>query len=58
MLTDERQLRGHLEYLHLQVLSLVTAGQLKRIFERRGNFDLRRLLEGANNRASLAHILT
>lgn len=36
----------HLEYLHLQVLSIITGGQLKRIFERRGNFDLRRLLEG------------
>ncbi|KIJ54397.1 hypothetical protein M422DRAFT_154257 [Sphaerobolus stellatus SS14] len=38
--------RMHLEYLHLQILSVLTAGQLKRIFERRTNFDLRRLLEG------------
>ena len=36
----------HLEYLHLQILSVLTATQLRRIFERRTNFDLRRLLEG------------
>jgi hypothetical protein len=41
--------RSHLEYLHLQILSVVSAAQLKRIFERRGNFDLRRLLNGAEN---------
>ncbi|KIK57167.1 hypothetical protein GYMLUDRAFT_61477 [Collybiopsis luxurians FD-317 M1] len=40
--------RSHLEYLHLQIISVVTAAQLKRIFERRGNFDLRRLLGGAD----------
>ncbi|KAF9071187.1 trafficking protein Mon1-domain-containing protein [Rhodocollybia butyracea] len=40
--------RSHLEYLHLQILSVVTSAQLKRIFERRGNFDLRRLLGGAD----------
>ncbi|KAH7908830.1 DUF254-domain-containing protein [Hygrophoropsis aurantiaca] len=39
--------RSHLEYLHLQILSIVTAAQLRRIFERRTNFDLRRLLNGA-----------
>ncbi|KAF9485853.1 DUF254-domain-containing protein [Pholiota conissans] len=39
--------RSHLEYLHLQILSIVTGAQLKRIFERRTNFDLRRLLNGA-----------
>ncbi|OAX38771.1 DUF254-domain-containing protein [Rhizopogon vinicolor AM-OR11-026] len=39
--------RSHLEYLHLQILSIVTASQLRRIFERRTNFDLRRLLDGA-----------
>ncbi|KAG2037788.1 DUF254-domain-containing protein [Suillus americanus] len=38
--------RSHLEYLHLQILSIVTASQLRRIFERRTNFDLRRLLDG------------
>ncbi|KAG1872390.1 DUF254-domain-containing protein [Suillus subalutaceus] len=31
--------RSHLEYLHLQILSIVTASQLRRIFERRTNFD-------------------
>ncbi|EIM85789.1 DUF254-domain-containing protein [Stereum hirsutum FP-91666 SS1] len=39
--------RSHLEYLHLQVLSIVSGGQLRRIFERRTNFDLGRLLNGA-----------
>ncbi|KAG2010039.1 vacuolar fusion protein MON1 [Coprinopsis cinerea AmutBmut pab1-1] len=43
----ESTTRAHLEYLHLQILSIVTASQLKRIFERRTNFDLRRLLNGA-----------
>jgi hypothetical protein len=38
--------RSHLEYLHLQVLSVVTVSQLRRIFERRTNFDLGRLLSG------------
>jgi len=32
------------EYLHLQILSIVTAAQLRRIFKYRTNFDLRRLL--------------
>ncbi|KAI0354891.1 DUF254-domain-containing protein [Trametes cingulata] len=39
--------RFHLEYVHLQILSVVSAGQLKRMFEQRRNFDLRRLLGGA-----------
>ncbi|EKM56680.1 uncharacterized protein PHACADRAFT_91851, partial [Phanerochaete carnosa HHB-10118-sp] len=39
--------RFHLEYLHLQILSVISAGQLRRMFERRNNFDLRRLLSGA-----------
>ncbi|KAI0801948.1 DUF254-domain-containing protein [Irpex lacteus] len=39
--------RFHLEYLHLQILSVVSAEQLRRMFERRNNFDLRRLLGGA-----------
>ncbi|KAK2465184.1 hypothetical protein APHAL10511_002538 [Amanita phalloides] len=41
--------RSHLEYLHLQILSILTAGQLRRIFERRTNFDLRRLLDGTES---------
>ncbi|KAF8158266.1 trafficking protein Mon1-domain-containing protein [Crassisporium funariophilum] len=44
--------RAHLEYLHLQILSIVSGAQLKRIFERRTNFDLRRLLNGK----SLGHL--
>jgi hypothetical protein len=43
---DSSKTRSHLEYLHLQILSIVTASQLRRIFERRTNFDLRRLLNG------------
>ncbi|KAI8971160.1 trafficking protein Mon1-domain-containing protein [Trametes punicea] len=39
--------RSHLEYLHLQILSVVSAEQLRRMFEQRRNFDLRRLLGGA-----------
>uniref|UniRef100_V5ETG2 Vacuolar fusion protein MON1 n=2 Tax=Kalmanozyma brasiliensis (strain GHG001) TaxID=1365824 RepID=V5ETG2_KALBG len=39
-------LRQHLEYLYLQVISLVSASQLNRLFARMPNFDLRRLLEG------------
>ncbi|THH12205.1 hypothetical protein EW146_g7782 [Bondarzewia mesenterica] len=39
--------RSHLEYLHLQLLSVVSAAQLRRMFERRNNFDLGRLLNGA-----------
>ncbi|KAH9980276.1 DUF254-domain-containing protein [Lactifluus volemus] len=39
--------RSHLEYLHLQVLSVVSVAQLRRIFERRTNFDLGRLLSGS-----------
>ncbi|KAI0333661.1 DUF254-domain-containing protein [Cubamyces sp. BRFM 1775] len=39
--------RFHLEYLHLQILSVVSAEQLRRMFEQRRNFDLRRLLSGA-----------
>ncbi|KAI9058311.1 DUF254-domain-containing protein [Trametes sanguinea] len=38
--------RFHLEYLHLQILSVVSAEQLRRMFEQRRNFDLRRLLNG------------
>ncbi|KAI0755027.1 trafficking protein Mon1-domain-containing protein [Daedaleopsis nitida] len=39
--------RFHLEYLHLQILSVVSAEQLRRMFAQRRNFDLRRLLGGA-----------
>lgn len=41
-----RKTRSHLEYLHLQILSVVSGAQLRKIFEKRTNFDLRRLLGG------------
>ncbi|KAG8856423.1 Vacuolar fusion protein mon1 [Tulasnella sp. 330] len=41
--------RLHLEYLHLQILSVVTGSQLSKIFERRTNFDLGRLLDGTES---------
>ncbi|GHJ85369.1 hypothetical protein NliqN6_1771 [Naganishia liquefaciens] len=40
-------LRSHLDYLYLQMISIVTSSQLIRMFQRRSNFDLRRLLEGS-----------
>lgn len=47
MLCLQGKTRFHLEYLHLQILSVISAGQLRRISERR-NFDLRRLLGGVS----------
>ena len=41
------QLRTHLEYLHLQVLSVASSTQLAKAFQRRSNFDPSRLLDGA-----------
>lgn len=43
----DTQLRTHLEYIHLQILSVVSSTQLARAFARRSNFDPSRLLEGA-----------
>lgn len=40
------QIRNHLDYIHLHILSVVTSTQLSRAFQRRSNFDLTRLLEG------------
>ena len=48
--------RSHLEYLHLQVLSVVTVSQLRRIFERRTNFDLGRLLGGGHELCPTFHL--
>ncbi|POY73088.1 hypothetical protein BMF94_3926 [Rhodotorula taiwanensis] len=42
----EPVLRQHLEYLYLQVLSVVTLAQLQSIFAKRSNFDLRQLIAG------------
>ncbi|CAN7982075.1 unnamed protein product, partial [Ixodes pacificus] len=41
------QLQSQLHYVHAQILSVVTGSQLSRVFEQRGNFDLRRLLAGS-----------
>ena len=41
------QLKMQLLYMHNQVLSVLTLSQLKRIFKQRRNYDLRRLLTGA-----------
>ncbi|WVR04506.1 hypothetical protein IAU60_001510 [Kwoniella sp. DSM 27419] len=43
----EHVLRSHLDYIHLQILSVVSSTQLSRVFQRRSNFDLSRLLEGS-----------
>ncbi|KAG9095909.1 Vacuolar fusion protein mon1 [Ceratobasidium sp. 370] len=51
----ESVIRLHLDYLHLQILTALTGTQLQKIFERRGNFDLRRLLDGTD---PLIHSLT
>ncbi|GAA5926652.1 guanine nucleotide exchange factor MON1 [Sporobolomyces koalae] len=45
----ESTLRTHLDYLYLQVLSVVTHTQLQAIFARRSNFDLRRMMEGTES---------
>ncbi|XP_037518508.1 vacuolar fusion protein MON1 homolog A isoform X1 [Rhipicephalus sanguineus] len=42
-----QQLQGQLVYVHAQILSVVTASQLERVFSQRCNFDLRRLLAGS-----------
>ncbi|KAK8846814.1 hypothetical protein IAR55_005902 [Kwoniella newhampshirensis] len=42
----EHVLRSHLEYIHLHILSVVSSTQLSRVFQRRSNFDLSRLLDG------------
>ncbi|WVW78638.1 hypothetical protein I302_100598 [Kwoniella bestiolae CBS 10118] len=42
----EHVLRSHLEYIHLHILSVISSTQLSRMFQRRSNFDLSRLLEG------------
>ncbi|KAI9501968.1 Vacuolar fusion protein mon1 [Coemansia spiralis] len=39
-------LRGELQLLYSQIVSILTAAQLTKIFEQRSNFDLRQLLGG------------
>lgn len=41
------QLQNQLIYIYNQILSVLTYSQLRRIFEQRHNYDLRRLLGGA-----------
>nr|CAG4638358.1 EOG090X03TW [Cyclestheria hislopi] len=41
------QLRTHLRYMYNQIVSVITAVQLERIFEQRQNYDLRRLIAGS-----------
>ncbi|KAJ1957074.1 Vacuolar fusion protein mon1 [Dipsacomyces acuminosporus] len=39
-------LRNELQYLHNQIVQILTSAQLTKIFEQRSNFDLRQLLGG------------
>lgn len=41
------QLRMQLEYINLQIMSVVTGAQIARVFQRRSNFDLAPLIAGA-----------
>ncbi|CAL8125467.1 unnamed protein product [Orchesella dallaii] len=54
------QIESHLTYFHNQILSILTAKQLQTIFEKRKNYDLRRLLSGSerllNNLAGLIEV--
>lgn len=43
-----KKLRNQLDYIHLHILSVVSLGQLQRMFSQRHNFDLRRMLEGTD----------
>ncbi|KAK9465275.1 trafficking protein Mon1-domain-containing protein [Lipomyces arxii] len=43
----EGQLRTQLDALHTQLLSALTKAQIVKVFKNRTNFDLRRLLDGA-----------
>eukprot|EP00128_Syssomonas_multiformis_P018271 Colp12_sorted_trinity150504_noHs@516 len=45
-LESETQLGMQLTYVYNQIISVLTLSQLNRIFEQRGNYDLRRLLAG------------
>lgn len=44
---SEKQLTLQLKYLYNLILSILTSTQLKKIYEERRNFDLRRLLTGS-----------
>lgn len=44
---SEQQLRGELLHVYHQIVSMLTQASIKRIFEHRKNYDLRRLLFGS-----------
>ncbi|XP_028669194.1 vacuolar fusion protein MON1 homolog B-like [Erpetoichthys calabaricus] len=44
---SEQQLRKELQYVYYQIISMLTQGSVARIFERKKNYDLRRLLAGS-----------
>ncbi|XP_074793124.1 vacuolar fusion protein MON1 homolog B-like isoform X1 [Natator depressus] len=46
-LQSEQQLRQELLYVYYQILSMLTQVSITRIFERKKNYDLRRLLAGS-----------
>lgn len=46
-LQSEFQLHGELLYMYYQIISMLTQASVTRIFERKKNYDLRRLLAGS-----------
>ncbi|KAM8934381.1 vacuolar fusion protein MON1 homolog B-like [Pelodytes ibericus] len=44
---SEEQLRCELQYVYYQIISMLTQASVARIFERKKNYDLRRLLAGS-----------
>ncbi|XP_069604002.1 vacuolar fusion protein MON1 homolog B-like isoform X2 [Ranitomeya imitator] len=44
---SEEQLRKELQYVYYQIISMLTQASVARIFERKKNYDLRRLLTGS-----------
>ncbi|XP_053329705.1 vacuolar fusion protein MON1 homolog B-like isoform X2 [Spea bombifrons] len=44
---SEEQLRQELQYVYYQIISMLTQASVARIFERKKNYDLRRLLAGS-----------
>uniref|UniRef100_A0A803K5B1 Vacuolar fusion protein MON1 homolog B n=1 Tax=Xenopus tropicalis TaxID=8364 RepID=A0A803K5B1_XENTR len=44
---SEEQLRQELRYVYYQIISMLTQASVARIFERKKNYDLRRLLAGS-----------
>ncbi|XP_068104892.1 vacuolar fusion protein MON1 homolog B-like [Hyperolius riggenbachi] len=44
---SEEQLRRELQYVYYQIISMLTQASVARIFERKKNYDLRRLLAGS-----------